>query len=39
MMAIENIIDNISRYLKKDPSDVRKKIFMAKIITILLIME
>jgi xanthine dehydrogenase large subunit len=24
MMAIENIIDNISRYLKKDPSDVRK---------------
>ena len=24
MMAIENILDNISRYLKKDPADVRK---------------
>ncbi len=24
MMAIENIIDNISRYLKKDPCEVRK---------------
>ncbi len=27
MMAIENIIDNISRYLKKDPVEVRKKNF------------
>ena len=27
MMAIENIIDNISRYLKKDPIEVRKKNF------------
>ena len=27
MMAIENIIDNISRFLKKDPSDVRKENF------------
>ena len=24
MMAIENILDNISRYLKKDPAEVRK---------------
>ena len=30
MMAIENIIDNISRYLKKDPSDVRKINFYGK---------
>ncbi|MFL2886844.1 MAG: xanthine dehydrogenase molybdopterin binding subunit [Candidatus Pelagibacter sp.] len=27
MMVIENIIDNISRYLKKDPIEVRKKNF------------
>jgi len=27
MMAIENIIDNISRYLGKDPSEIRKKNF------------
>tara|TARA_Y100001936_G_scaffold251773_1_gene308956 strand:+ start:1221 stop:3539 length:2319 start_codon:yes stop_codon:yes gene_type:complete len=27
MMAIENIIDNISRHLKKDPSEVRKENF------------
>ncbi len=27
MMAIENIIDNISRFLNKDPSDVRKENF------------
>ena len=27
MMAIENIIDNISRYLKKDPLEIRKKNF------------
>ena len=27
MMAIENIIDNISRFLKKDPSEVRKNNF------------
>tara|TARA_B100000427_G_scaffold292825_1_gene270427 strand:- start:742 stop:3045 length:2304 start_codon:yes stop_codon:yes gene_type:complete len=27
MMAIENIIDNISRYLKKDPCEVRKENF------------
>jgi xanthine dehydrogenase large subunit len=27
MMAIENIIDNISRYLDKDPSEIRKKNF------------
>ena len=27
MMAIENIIDNIARYLKKDPSEVRKNNF------------
>ena len=27
MMAIENIIDNISRYLKKDPIEVRKNNF------------
>ena len=27
MMAIENIIDNISRYLKKDPCEVRKRNF------------
>ncbi len=27
MMAIENIIDNIARFLKKDPSEVRKKNF------------
>jgi len=30
MMAIENIIDNISRYLKKDPSEVRKLNFYGK---------
>ncbi len=30
MMAIENIIDNISRYLKKDPADVRKINFYGK---------
>ena len=30
MMAIENIIDNISRYLKKDPIEVRKKNFYQK---------
>ena len=29
-MAIENIIDNISRYLKKDPIEVRKKNFYQK---------
>ena len=27
MMAIENIIDNIARFLKKDPSEVRKNNF------------
>ena len=30
MMAIENIIDNIARYLKKDPIEVRKKKFLSK---------
>ena len=30
MMVIENIIDNISRYLKKDPADVRKVNFYGK---------
>ncbi len=30
MMAIENILDNISRYLKKDPADVRKINFYGK---------
>tara|TARA_Y100001960_G_scaffold315573_1_gene381350 strand:+ start:1505 stop:3802 length:2298 start_codon:yes stop_codon:yes gene_type:complete len=30
MMAIENVIDNISRYLKKDPSIVRKNNFYQK---------
>ena len=30
MMAIENIIDNISRYLKKDPSEIRKINFYGK---------
>ncbi len=30
MMAIENIIDNISRYLKKDPIEVRKINFYQK---------
>ncbi len=30
MMAIENIIDNISRYLKKDPCEVRKNNFYQK---------
>ena len=30
MMAIENIIDNISRYLKKDPADIRKLNFYQK---------
>ena len=30
MMAIENIIDNISRHLKKDPSNIRKKNFYKK---------
>ena len=30
MMAIENIIDNISRYLKKDPCKVRKRNFYQK---------
>ena len=30
MMAIENIIDNIARYLKKDPIEVRKKNFYQK---------
>jgi len=30
MMAIENIIDNISRYLKKDPCEVRKINFYQK---------
>jgi len=30
MMAIENIIDNISRYLKKDPSEIRKLNFYQK---------
>ena len=30
MMAIENVIDNISRYLKKDPADVRKENFYGK---------
>ncbi len=30
MMAIENIIDNISRYLKKDSADVRKINFYGK---------
>ena len=28
MMAIENIIDNISRHLKKDPSQYKKKKFL-----------
>jgi len=31
MMAIENKIDNISRYLKKDPCEVRKKNFYQSI--------
>ena len=30
MMAIENIIDNIARYLKKDPLEIRKKNFYQK---------
>ena len=30
MMAIENVIDNISRYLKKDPFEVRKLNFYQK---------
>jgi xanthine dehydrogenase large subunit len=30
MMAIENIIDNISRHLKKDPCEVRKRNFYQK---------
>ena len=30
MMAIENILDNISRYLKKDPADIRKLNFYGK---------
>lgn len=30
MMAIENIIDNIARFLKKDPSEVRKVNFYGK---------
>ncbi len=30
MMAIENVIDNISRYLKKDSADVRKVNFYGK---------
>ncbi len=30
MMAIENIIDNISRFLNKDPLEVRKKNFYKK---------
>ncbi len=30
MMAIENILDNISRHLKKDPADVRKINFYGK---------
>ncbi len=30
MMAIENIVDNISRYLRKDPSQIRKNNFYQK---------
>merc|ERR1712086_1216925 len=30
MMAIENIIDNIARYLEKDPAEVRKNNFYKK---------
>ena len=30
MMAIENILDNISRFLKKDPAEVRKINFYGK---------
>ena len=30
MMAIENIVDNISRYLKKDPCEIRKINFYKK---------
>ena len=30
MMAIENIIDNISRFLKKDPCEIRKRNFYQK---------
>ena len=30
MMAIENIIDNIARYLKKDPAEVRRNNFYQK---------
>ena len=30
MMAIENIIDNISRYLKKDPSEIRERNFYGR---------
>jgi xanthine dehydrogenase large subunit len=30
MMAIENIIDNIARYLEKDPAEVRKNNFYQK---------
>ncbi|MDB4192944.1 molybdopterin-dependent oxidoreductase [Candidatus Pelagibacter sp.] len=31
MMAIENIIDNIARYLEKDPAQVRKKQFLKQL--------
>ncbi len=30
MMAIENVVDNISRFLKKDPSEVRKNNFYGR---------
>ena len=30
MMAIENIIDNISRYLKKDPSEEKEEFMKEK---------
>ncbi len=30
MMAIENIVDNIARFLKKDPSEVRKNNFYGR---------
>ena len=30
MMAIENVIDNIARFLKKDPSEVRKNNFYGR---------
>ena len=39
MMAIENVVDNIARFLKKDPSEVRKNNFYGRNEKIPLIME